>query len=75
MYLFSLLFLKIFNFLFTAMEKIICVINLIRQLFIFLKQKSQQSVTQTGCWLKMADFKKATRIPDFLQHSTNIPVL
>lgn len=56
------------------MEKIICVINLIRQLSIFLKQKSQQSVTQTGCWLKMVDFKKATRIPDFLQHSTNIPV-
>ena len=73
-YLFSLLFLKIFNSLFTAMEKITCVINLIRQLFIFLKQKSQQSVTQTGCWLKMADFKKATRIPDFLQYSTNIPV-
>ena len=73
-YLFSLLFLKIFNSLFTAMEKIICVINLIRQLFFFLKQKSQQSVTQTDCWLKMADFKKATRIPDFLQYSTNIPV-
>lgn len=57
------------------MEKIICVINLIHQLSIFLRQKkSQPSVTQTGCWLKMADFKKATRIPDFLQHSTNIPV-
>ena len=40
----------------------------------FETKKKQQSVTQTGCWLKMADFKKATRIPDFLQHSTNIPV-